>query len=199
MYFSNCAKFDIMDLNGVIEVLGGDIYAKRAVDLLVKYCDIGIIPAKEIDDEELIMLLEYYKLALPFNSINSSLSWNFRIILHENLEIPYIVRAFFKELKLKETNPEDVIVNYFKEIGERNPEEFVEIFRELISYSKNCIVDGDRIVKVSSKYKRDGGVVIAELKGSGLISPYIRIIRKLKSPLYELNRFFVKLLNSGTR
>ncbi len=185
------------DVKEVVRILGGDNYAKKAVELLIKYCDEGYIPSHEIDFE-MMLLLEYYRLALPINSLNASLSWDARITTSDKFEIPYIIRFFFKKLKDDgEANIDDVVVEYFKRIGEKDPEDFVEILKEVIPHSKNCIVNGEAIVKASTKRNRDGGVVIAELKGAGLISPYISRgkFKNLSSPLYEINRFVFELIS----
>ncbi len=50
------------------------------------------------------------------------------------------------------------------------------------------------------KFGRNGGVVIAELKGAGIISPFwgcgklfAKIEKIYGSPVYEINRFLIKL------
>ena len=82
------------DVKEVVRILGGDSYAKKAVELLIKYCDVGYIPSHELDFE-MMLLLEYYRLALPINSLNASLSWDARITTSDKFEIPYIIRYVF--------------------------------------------------------------------------------------------------------
>ncbi len=181
-------------LNQVVELIGGDEYAEKAVDLLLKYCDAGLIPAKELD-EELALLLDYYKLAVPVSAVYGSLSWSMRLLSVENMEIPYVVRYFFRELKGGKADWRKAIEDYFSAIGERRAYEFVEIFTQIVDRSKALIVCGEDIVDISMRYGRDGGVVIAEMKGAGLISPTVGCGRfgRAKAPLYEVNRFFAEL------
>ncbi|MEM2586394.1 MAG: hypothetical protein QXW66_06035, partial [Archaeoglobaceae archaeon] len=108
------------------------------------------------------------------------------------MEIPYIVRFFFKFKDWKKA-----IEEYFRTIGEKNANEFVEIFEEISKKAKNFVICAEDIVEIALKRNRDPGVLISELKGSGLISPTVGCggFGKAKAPLYELNRFFAMLIN----
>lgn len=183
--------------DNVTNLLGGDLYAKRAVELLLKYCNSGTIPSKELD-EELVLLLDFYKLAVPISAIHGSLSWRMRLLAVEDMEIPYVIRFFFRLLKSGRADWKKAIERYFASIGEKNPYEFVEIFIQISERAKSLVVCGEDIVDISMKYGRDGGVVIAEMKGAGLISPSVGCggFGKAKAPLYELNRFFALLVDA---
>jgi len=185
----------LMDVQDVIKILGNDEYAKKAVELLLKYSKEGFIPGNEVDSE-LLLFFDYFKLALPLNAINNSLSWNLRLIQADKLEIPYVVRFFFDQLKRGEADWREVIKNYFKSIGESKPEDFVYIYKEMVKVSKNLIICAKDVVEISMRWNRDGGVVIAEMKGAGLISPFMGCgkIGKAGAPLYEVNRFFANLV-----
>ncbi|WP_290623500.1 MULTISPECIES: hypothetical protein [unclassified Archaeoglobus] len=141
------------------------------------------------------LILDYYRLAVPMNSVYGPLSWRMRLFSVADMEIPYVIRYFFEELQ-KGSGWRRAVVRYFSDIGESRPEEFVEIFEEMVKRSKNLIICGEDIVDVSMKYGRDGGVVIAEMKGAGLISPTVGCggFGRAKAPLYEINRFFALLL-----
>lgn len=173
------------DRNGLIEL--GDL-----LSLVEKYCEEGIIPLNELDEEKMLKL-DFLKLAIPRKSSNDSLAWKMRQFGSE-MEIPYVVRFYFKVGK----DPRRAIVEYFNEIGERNSEEFLEIFCEIIKRAKGLIICGEEIVDVAMKYKKEPGALISELKGSGLISPTVGcgVLGKSKAPLYEINRFFAILLKS---
>lgn len=182
----------VLNTENVVEILGEDEYAKKATELLIRYSEPGKIPAEEID-EELTLLFEYYKLAIPVSSIYGSLSWNMRTYTGCDLEIPYVVRFFFKKLAEDgESSWEDAVERYFAAIGESEPGIYVRIFAEIVKLSTKLLICAEDIVDVSMKYGRDGGVVIAELKGAGLISPAVGCGRfgRAKAPLYHLNRFF---------
>jgi hypothetical protein len=190
---------EIITLQTVSDVLGKDEEAEEVIRLLILGAKKGYIKAV---DPEVLLVLSHFRLAVPKNSVNFSLAWNSRIISAGCLEIPYIVRDIFIELAEKgEVNLERCITDYFRKIGERNPEEFYRIFLEIIGESERYLVCGNSIVKVSEKYGRDGGVVISELKGAGLISPFSgcgnlfqHYGKKFQSPVYETNRFLHEIV-----
>lgn len=161
------------------------LITEKAIELVKKYAEKGFIPKEDLD-EELMLVLEDLKLAVPIESEKGSLAWISRQF-GGDMEIPYVVRFFFKFMDWKKA-----IVEYFKSIGEERVEEFVEIFLEIKKRAKNLIVCAEDIVDVTLKFNRDPGVVISELKGSGLISPTVGCgaFGKAKAPLYELNKFF---------
>ncbi len=180
-----------LSVEEVLDILGNDEYARKALNLLIKYSDSGKIPAKELD-EELVLLFDHFRLAVPIGSIYGSLSWSLRLVSVQDLEIPYVVRFFFKDLSKGSASWHDVIKKYFESIGEERAEDFPEIFSEIVE--KGPVVSGEDIVEICKKYSRDGGVVIAEMKGAGLISPTVGCGRFGRSPLYEVNRFFALLV-----
>lgn len=190
-----------LKIEDVLEILGRDEIANRALKLLLNYSTQGYIPPNEVDDLDLVLLLEGKRLALPVDSDKLSLSWNMRYVqTKEKMEIPYIIRLFFKELAMGEVNVFRVIEEYFKRIGEYNPKDFVEIFREIVKERDKFLICGDSIVRICSKYNRDGGVVIAEMKGAGIISPYVGCgkLGKANAPIYEINRFLLEILEIAT-
>ncbi len=194
-----------------LEELIDDPYWNKALDVLFKYSESGRVPATAVDDPDLVLFLEEYSLAFPVSSIYNSLSWRMRLISNSDLEIPYVVRYFFKLARFNFRIPcnlwREAIVRYFEDIGERNPEDFPEIFLKIVRVSRNLIVCGEDIVDISMAYDRDGGVVIAELKGAGLISPSVGCggygsqgvsSQRVRAPLYEVNRFFAILAEIDT-
>lgn len=178
-------------LKDVVKMLGGDEISERVVFILMNNCESGLI--KNID-EELALTLDYYRLAVPAEAI--SLSWHHRFFRDKvTLEIPYIVRFFFKDLKGGSASKEKAVVDYFRKIGEKRPEDFVSIFDEILERSKNLIVCAEDIVDVCMKFEYGPGAVIAEMKGAGLISPFLGCGKfgRARAPLYEINRFFSML------
>lgn len=181
-------------LKDILELLSGDPETERALKLVLKYCRNGIIPVGELD-EEVTLILDYYRLAVPLSSVYGSLSWKMRLFSVTDMEIPYIVRYFFNDLREGKAEWREAVTRYFRNIGELRVEEFVKIFKEILKRSRNFIVCAEDIVDVAMKYGRDGGVIIAEMKGAGLISPTVGCggFGKAKAPLYEINRFFALL------
>ncbi|MEM1578684.1 MAG: hypothetical protein QXK70_04745 [Archaeoglobaceae archaeon] len=174
-------------------IRGTDSDGLRIAELLKiveKYAEKGFIPEEELN-EDLMLSLDYYKLAIPLKAEKDSLSWISRQF-GGKMEIPYIVRFFFKFKDWKKA-----IEEYFRTIGEKNANEFVEIFEEISKKAKNFVICAEDIVEIALKRNRDPGVLISELKGSGLISPTVGCggFGKAKAPLYELNRFFAMLIN----
>jgi hypothetical protein len=188
------------------KIIGDDEYSKKAIDLILKNSRNGIIKLKSLnsDDFEVFLTLTHFKLALPLNSINDSLSWNSRILSSNTskLEIPNIIRFIFSEISEKgEAKLEDAIIRYFKKIGEKNAEDFVKIVQKIFGEVENFLVCGNTITKICHKYGRDGGVVISELKGAGIISPFSgcgnsfqAYGKRYGSPVYEVNRFIYEVL-----
>ncbi|NOY10778.1 MAG: hypothetical protein GXO67_01555 [Archaeoglobi archaeon] len=175
-----------------------DEASQRALSLLERYADSGVIPKEELD-EELVLFFDSEKLAFPVPSSRDSLSWGTRLIGVQDLEIPYIIRVLFKS----GCDWQVAIKEYFTAIGEEGVGDFVEIVREIVKRRHKFLISGDEIVEICKRYGRDGGVVIAELKGAGIISPYAgcgRAASKLEkiygSPLYEVNRFFARLVEA---
>lgn len=170
--------------------LGKNILSEELLSLVEKYSSKGIIPLEELN-EEITIKLEFLKLAIPVKGSEKSLAWVAREFGSE-MEIPYAVRFYF----IHGRNWRKAIAEYFRAIGEKNPEEFVEIFQEIVNRAKNLIVCGEDIVDIAMKHKREPGALISELKGSGLISPTVGCgsFGNAKAPLYEINRFFAILL-----
>ncbi|AIG99128.1 MULTISPECIES: hypothetical protein [Archaeoglobus] len=184
-----------LSFEGIIQLLGGDDEARKAVALLRKHFRRGKIPKDELDVET-ALTLDYFRLALPVSSFHDSLSWKMRFFAIEDMEVPYIVRFFIEDVERGIGDWKATVERYFRAIGEERAEDFVKIFEEMVERSKNLIICGEDIVDISMKYGRDGGVVIAEMKGAGLISPTVGCgaFGRAKAPLYEINRFFAMLL-----
>ena len=174
----------------ILKILGNDTIAERILHLLKKYYKSGIIPSKELDIEVLLSL-EYFNLAFPTQSLDDSLSWDKRLSTIDDMEIPYIIRFFFKEICQNGVACwQDVVINYFNQIGESNVEDFIEIIQDILQRSNNLKISALEIVKISKKFNRDSGTLIAEMKGAGIISPKITFLkRKRSTPIYEINRF----------
>ncbi len=173
-----------------------DEVALKGLELIRKYSKKGIIPKEEID-EELLLFFDQEKLAFPVSSFKDSLSWNMRFLILTDLEIPYIIRYIF----LNDFDWRKAVKEYFKKIGEKKPEDFVEIVKKIVKRRNKFLISGNDITDICMEFGRDSGVVIAELKGAGIISPYWgcgKLTAKLEKiyggPLYEINRFLIKLV-----
>ncbi len=184
-------------LKDIAELLGGDYYAYKGLELLIKHSG-GIISLDELD-EELLLLLEGERLAFPIESQKDSLAWGMRVVALGSLEIPYFLRIFFSELRNGKASWEDAVKKYYDRIGE-DSETMLEIVKRVVESRKGYFISGSEITAISEDYGKDGGVIIAELKGAGIISPFsgcgrsvARIEEIYGTPLYEVNKFLVKL------
>ncbi len=83
--------------------------------------------------------------------------------LFGTLRYQYIIREIVKS----DWNWKKAVLNYFTRIGEENPQDFIEIVREILKQRRNFLISGNGIVRISKKFGRDGEVAIAELKGTG--------------------------------
>ncbi len=181
----------MLRLRESMSLWGVDSNGLKAMELVKRYSKKGIIPKEELD-EETMLILEDLKLAVPLKSEKDSLAWISRQF-GGNMEIPYIVRFFFKHMDWRKA-----IIEYFREIGEERAEEFVEIFKEIREKAKNMLICAEDLVDIAMKHGKEPGALISELKGSGLISPTVGCgaFGKAKAPLYELNKFFVIISQS---
>ena len=185
-----------LTVEDIIKLLGNDEESRKAVTLLLKHWRDGRIPARDLDDET-ALLLDHFRLAVPITAVHNSLYWKMRLFSISDMEIPYIIRFFFEDLSKGHADWRKAIKRYFRTIGEDKPEDFVNIFEEIVKRSQRLIVCGEDIVDISMRFGRDGGVVIAEMKGAGLISPTVGcggLGTKTRAPLYEVNRFFALLI-----
>ncbi len=185
--------------DGLIELIGKDKDAKRAFELLVRYSREGVIPKEELD-EELVILLESEKLALPMRAEKDSLSWGSRFLSVDDMEIPYVIRIIFSEL----LDWRSAVKRYFTLIGESDPEIFLRVVEEIFERRRYHFTTGEIVTEVATKYGKDPGAVVAELKGAGIISPFAgcgrsltKLAKLIGSPVYEINRFILKMYENS--
>lgn len=152
--------------------------------------------------EETILSMYWWRMLLPIRMKHvKNLSWENRLLisnLNEVFEIPPCIRYAFESLCVRGTwDYEYSVYRYFSRIKEP--------YKDLILHVVNGFVK-----KVFFKYyvtatsireecRRQNfpssrvGVLIAELKGGGFISPIVfsplpKILRLKEEPLYELNK-----------
>jgi|Deesub1362B_J571_1020462.scaffolds.fasta_scaffold03570_6 hypothetical protein len=192
-----------VDIWKIKQIIGEDAYTNRALSLILRSSKNGFI---EVDDPEIALVLCNSNLAFPLNSIGDSLSWNSRIISTGRYEMPYIIRELFNEMSRKgNADVREVITTYFKKIGERRGEDFFKIFEKIVHESEKGLICGGTIAKISEEFGRDGGVVISELKGAGLISPvsgcgnsFLKYGKKFESPVYQTNKLLAEIFMNFT-
>jgi len=165
----------------------------------VAYHEIGEIISG--DAEDVLLLGNEWGLIFPVRTLKSA-AWEDRLLVakpEELYELPNIVRYLVEEAKITgRWNPEYAITKLFREMGEPDWEQIPELVKELGQQAKNYKITAVQIKEICSKLGLGGRVdaLIAELKGSGVMSPKLGSLAEVSrvgSPLYELNpSLFIK-------
>jgi hypothetical protein len=145
--------------------------------------------------EEVLLFGNKWRLLIPTRIVKSS-AWEERLLLCEPgelYEVPNIARCLVEEAS--ETgcwDPEHAITKLFKEMGEPDWERMPKLVEELGKQSKDCRITAVQIKKTCSELGLGDRVdmLIAELKGSGVMSPKLSSLPEVSragAPLYELN------------
>lgn len=147
------------------------------------------------DPEDMLLLAEEWRLLLPVRTAKSS-SWEDRLLLikeGEVYEIPNIIRCLVREaLQTATWNPENAIIELFKEFGDPDWEQIPGLVRSIAEKATDHKITGNQIKKTCLQFGLKNRVdgLIAELKAAGIISPKLGSIPDLfraRSPIYELN------------
>ena len=169
------------------------VLAYAAVKGTVYYQEI-----KEIikdDPEDILLLADKWRLLLAVRSAKSS-SWEDRLLLikeGEVYEIPNIIRYLVREaLQTATWNPENAIIELFKEFGDPDWEQIPGLVRSIADKATDHKITGNQIKKICLQFGLSNRVdgLIAELKGAGIMSPKLGSIPDVlgaRSPIYQLN------------
>ena len=173
--------------------------------------------AKKVEKEEnaeslaieTSLIMEYWRLMLPVRiKHDGSIQWSNRLNrpkIGEKYEVPPCIAFAFRHLKLTgRWEWKSAIKDYLDEIGEPNQQIIVEIIEEAIKNVQLKWFVSKAVLEKACKqhnYPKDTDVLIAELKGGGIISPCVeyslfsrksfeRFIKNFSSsgPMYELNK-----------
>jgi hypothetical protein len=161
----------------------------------------GSISYREIDKivndnaKDVLLFGNKWRLLIPTRIVKSS-AWEDRLLLCEPgelYEVPNIARCLMEEAsKTGCWDTEHAITKLFKEMGEPDWERMPKLVEELGKQSKDCRITAVQIKKTCSELGLGDRVdmLIAELKGSGVMSPKLSSIPEVSragAPLYELN------------
>jgi len=145
--------------------------------------------------EDVLLLGDEWRLLLPVRTRKSA-AWEDRLLLcepGESYEVPNIVRCLVEEASTTGCwDPEHAITKLFKEMGEPAWERMPKLIGRLGEQGEDYRIAAVQIKKTCSELGLGDRVdtLIAELKGSGVMSPKLgslaEVIRE-GSPLYELN------------
>ena len=161
----------------------------------------GNISYQEIEEvvnenaEDVLLLACEWRLLLPVRTVKSA-AWEDRLLLckpGESYEVPNIVRYAVEEAeRTGEWSPGEAIARLFKKMDDPTWETISVLVRRLGEKSKDCRISAAQIRKECSELglAQRLDMLIAELKGSGVMSPKLGSFAEVKregSPLYELN------------
>jgi hypothetical protein len=159
----------------------------------VSYHEIGEIISSDAGD--VLLLGNEWRLILPVRTIKSA-AWEDRLLLFElgeEYEIPNIVRCLVEEAKITgRWEAGRALAELFREMGETNWEQIPELVKELGQQANIYKITAIQIKEICSKLALGNRVdtLIAELKGSGVMSPKLGSLAEVSSaetPIYELN------------
>ncbi len=149
----------------------------------------GIIGEEKIED--FLLATEESRLLLPITSSRSE-AWKDKLLLirrGEKYKMPNIIKILITTLYKKgEWNIDYAIVTYFKQIGESYWKDMPGFYKMIRQKAKNNRVSAQDIKNAARNFNIEEriGALIAELKGAGLISPFLKLAPENKL-LYEIN------------
>jgi len=179
----------------------------RLASVLAHASKRGSISYREVDKivndnaEDILLLGNEWRLLLPVRTVKSA-AWEDRLLLcepGESYEVPNIARYLVEEAtKTRRWDPERAITKIFKEMGEPNWEQIPKLVERLEEQARDYRITATQIKITCNELSLEDRVdaLIAELKGSGVMSPKLGSIAEVSrtgTPIYELNpSLFVK-------
>jgi len=169
--------------------------------VLVLASERGRVSYREVENmvngnaEDVLLLGSEWRLLLPVRTLKSA-AWEDRLLLCEPgelYEVPNIARCLVEEAsKTGCWDPEHAITKLFREMGEPNWEQIPKLVEELGKQSRDYRVTAVQIKEICNELDMGDRVdmLIAELKGSGVMSPKLGSIAEVSRagmPIYELN------------
>lgn len=159
----------------------------------VSYHDVEKIANDSLED--VLLLGSEWRLLLPVRTLKSA-AWEDRLLLAEPgamYEVPNIVKYLVEDAsKTSNWNSEYAITELFREMGEPFWERMPRLVKCLREQAKGYRISAVQIKEICTELGMGDRVntLIAELKGSGVMSPKLGSLAEVAragSPLYELN------------
>ena len=182
--------------------LGQDRLTHLLARILTLADRLGKLPYKKLeevageDSADLLLLSFQWKLLLPMRSSRGTLEWGDAMLLlqpGETYKMPSVIRCLVEEARQTgHWEADKAIVAALRALGEPELEKMPELVQRLKEESRNYVINAVQIEKICRELGLENRVnpIIAELKGSGVLSPKVssltEVIRE-GSPLYELN------------
>jgi len=179
----------------------------RLAQVLARASKTGRISYSEVTEivgdnpEDVLLLGNEWRLLLPVRTLKSA-AWEDRLLLAkpgELYEVPNIVKYLVEDArKTGRWEAGRAIAELFRDMGEPNWEQIPKLVERLEKQAKDYRVTAVQIKMVCNKFGLGDRVdaLIAELKGSGVMSPKLGSLAEVSrtgTPIYELNpSLFVK-------
>jgi len=158
------------------------------------------------DAEDVLLLGNEWRLLLPVRTLKSA-AWEDRLLVtkpEELYEAPNIVRYLVEDAsRTGRWNPEQAITELFREMGEPDWGQMPKMVERLGEQAKDYRITAAQIKMVCNELGLGDRVdaLIAELKGSGVMSPKLGALAEVSRagmPVYELNpSLFIKKREKG--
>ncbi len=170
----------------------------QVLSLAVKEGKISYEEVKKVakDEAEEVLLLGYsWRLLVPERT-SKSMEWEDRILRFEPgevYELPNVVRYLVKEAEQTgHWDPEEAVALAFKQMGEPEWAQMPGLVKRLAERAEGNRISAIQIKETCEELGLGERVdpLIAELKGSGVMSPSLASLAEAiqrKAPLYELN------------
>jgi len=149
------------------------------------------------DDPEDALLIAYaQRMLIPVKSRKGTMEWDDAVLLcqpGEDYRMPNVIRGLVRQAdKTGKWNPEQAVGQSLREMGETEWYRMSGLIRRLGETADPCRISADQIRQVCQEFKLEDriDVIIAELKGSGVMSPKLGSMAErltMRSPVYELN------------
>ncbi len=144
--------------------------------------------------EDLLLLLEKERILIPFET-SKTMAWEDRMLTFKSgelYEMPHVIRNLIRNaMETGEWTPSCAVRMCLEEIGEEEPEKITTLFEKIIEKIENNILTPEILIKKAEELdlKPKIGLIIAELKNIGMISPCLRRPSSLR---YEINPSLMK-------
>jgi len=158
------------------------------------------------DAEDVLLLGNEWRLLLPVRTLKSA-AWEDRLLVtkpEELYEAPNIVRYLVEDAsRTGRWNPEQAITELFREMGEPDWGQMPKMVERLGEQAKDYRITAAQIKMVCNELGLGDRIdaLIAELKGSGVMSPKLDALAEVSRagmPIYELNpSLFIKKREKG--
>jgi hypothetical protein len=168
-------------------------------DILSLAADRGRIYYDEIEmredlKEDLLLKLEKERILIPFET-SKTMAWEDRLLTFKSgelYEMPHVIRHLIRiAMETGEWNPSCAVKMCLEEIGEAEPEKITALFEKIIEKIETNILTPKILLKKAEELDLEPkiGLIIAELKNGGIISPCLRRPSSLR---YEINPSLMK-------